>query len=372
MKLLKNISAILTFFFSISQIHAQVLEGNVYDMATNQPLQAATVYLDGTTISGATNGEGYFKINGNGNTQATLVVSYVGYKTIRLNNPFQNKKVKVLMEEDAISMQEVVLSKGPFTRKSMMKAFKQQFLGITEAGISCKIENEEDINLYYDIETNTLSATSQKPIKIKNPYLGYEIFFELMDFNVVYKHRSLLTYDIEKSYFAGTTFYKDITRSPKKANKKRLEAYLGSSSHFMNTVANESWKEQKTALFVDKFMVDPKLYFKVGDTLGMKKVTVIKEPIKKTPIYKKESSGKDFNGHLKFEVSGYKDENTHFSVLYDGQKQSIVQFVEKVFVVDENGNYNPLYGVMYGGYLGTLKVGDMLPTDYYQTIKGKY
>lgn len=372
MKSLKIIFAILILFCTIPQIHAQIIEGNVYEAITNEPLQAATVYLDGTTISATTNQEGYFKINGNGNSQATLVISYVGYKTIRLNNPFQNKKIKVLMDVDAISMEEVVLSKSPFTRKSMMKAFKQQFLGTTEAGLSCKIENEDEINLYYDIDTNTLSATSQKPIKIKNSYLGYEIFFELMDFNVVYKRRSLFGHDIEKSYFAGTTFYKDISRSLKKANKKRLEAYLGSSSHFMNTVVNESWKEQKTALFVDKFMVDPKMYFQIGDTLGMKKITIIKEPVKKTPIYKKESTGIDFNGHPKFEISGYKDENTHFSVLYDGNKQSIVQFVEKVFIVDDNGNYNPLYGVMYGGYLGTLKVGDMLPTDYYQTIKSKY
>ena len=357
MKPLKNIFAIFIFLFSILQAHAQFLEGSVYDAATGQPLQAATVYLDGTTIYAATDGQGYFKINGNGNSRAALVVSYVGYKTIRFNNPFENKKIRVLMEEDAISMQEVVLSKGPFTRKSMMKAFKEQFLGITEAGLSCEIENEDDINLYYDIDTNTLSASSRKPIKIKNPHLGYEIFFELADFNVIYKRRSLSSPAIEKSYFAGTTFYKDVSKSPKKVAKKRMEAYLGSAPHLMNTIASESWKEQKITLFVDKFMANPKIYFQVGDTLGLKKVTLIKEPVKSVPIY-----------NSKFEISGYKDEIANFNILYDG-KQSVMQFSEKVFIVDGSGNYSPIYGVMFGGYIGSLKAGDMLPTDHYQTIK---
>lgn len=369
MKPLKNILSLL-IFFSFSVIYSQSLEGSVYD-TKNNPLQAATIYLDGTTISTTTNAEGYFKINGNGNTQATLIISYVGYKTIRLQNAFENKKIKAILEEDAISMTEVVLTKGPFTRKEMMRAFKEQFLGATEAGLSCKIQNEDDINVYYDIETNILSATSQKPIKIKNSYLDYEVFFELVDFNVEYRRRSLSSFNIDKSYFAGSTFYKDLSKS-KKMNKKRLKSYLGSPLHFMNTVANESWDKEKLALFVDGFKVNPQNYFKVSDTLDLKKVTLIKSPTKKNPIFNKESSGLDYTGKPKYDVIGYKEEKVNFNILYDGQVQSLADFTEKEFIVDENGNYNPLYGIMFGGYLGSLKVGDMLPIDYYQTIKGQY
>lgn len=369
MKLFKKIFPILILFF-VSKAHSQVLEGNVYDMKNNA-LQAATVYLDGTTISTTTDAEGYFKINGNGNNQAALIISYVGYRSIRLENPFQNRKIRALMEEDAIAMEEVVLEKGPFTRKEMLKAFKEQFLGTTEAGLSCKIQNEEDINVFYDIATNTLSATSQKPIKIKNSYLGYEVFFELVDFNVEYRRRSLSSFSIAKSYFAGSTFYKEVSQS-KKITKRRLQSYLGSTSHFVNTIAKESWQKEKLALFVDKFRVDPKEYFKVGDTLGMKKITLLKEPLKKTAIYKKENLGTNFDGSKKLEVLNYEEVKIPFNILYDGKKQSLVDFVEKVLIVDDNGNFRPLYGVMVGGYLSSLKVGDMLPIDYYQTIKGTY
>lgn len=370
MKLSRIIFTIALLLCGISEVRSQILEGHVYDLQ-NKALQAATIYLDGTTISTASDAEGYFKINGNGNTQAALIISYVGYKTIRLEKPFQNKKIRVLMEEDAISMEEVVLEKGPFTRKEMMKAFKEQFLGTTEAGLSCKIQNEDDINLFFDIATNTLSATSQKPIKIKNSHLGYEVFFELVDFNVEYKRRSLSSFSIAKSYFAGSTFYKELSQS-KRIDKKRLESYLGSPAHFMNTVANESWEKEKLVLFVDKFKVNPKEYFKTSDTLGMKKITLIKQPVVKNPVYKKESSGLNYDGTLKFEISGYEDVKALFNILYAGEKQSLADFIEKDFIVDDNGNYNPLYGIMFGGYLGSLKVGDMLPIDYYQTIKGKY
>jgi len=369
MKLLKKI-VLLLILFSVSQVHSQILEGHVYDMQNNV-LQAATVYLDGTTISTVTDAEGYFKINGNGNGQAALIISYVGYKTIRLENPFQNKQIRALMEEEAIAMVEVVLEKGPFTRKEMLKAFKEQFLGTTEAGLSCKILNEDDINVFYDITTNTLSATSHKPIKIKNAYLGYEVFFELVDFNVEYRKRSLSSFSIAKSYFAGSTFYKELSQT-KKINKRRTQSYLGSTSHFVNTIANESWEKEKLALFVDRFKVDPKEYFKVSDTLGMKKVTLIKEPTKKTAVYKKEGTATNFDGTKKIEVLKYEEVKIPFNIMYDGKKQSLADFIEKVLIVDNNGNFQPLYGVMVGGYLGSLKVGDMLPIDYYQTIKGTY
>ncbi|HEU4495982.1 MAG TPA: carboxypeptidase-like regulatory domain-containing protein [Flavobacterium sp.] len=354
---MKNILLML-FAVCVSNAFSQTLEGTIYDKNTEMPLQAATVYLDGTTIATVTDAQGYFKIDSRGNTKSDLVISYVGYLTARIQNPFQNKKIKAFLEQDAIPIEEVLISKGPFTRKDMMKAFKEQFLGTSEAGLSCEIENEDDINLYYDIDTNTLSASSRRPIKIKNPYLGYEIFFELADFNVAYRRRSLFSSNIEKSYFSGTTFYKDISKSSKKVAKKRMEAYLGSAPHLMNTIASENWKEHKTTLFVDKFMADPKMYFQVSDTLGMKKVTLIKEPVKRVPIY-----------DSKFEISGYKDEAANFNILYNGEKQSVMQFSEKVFIVDSSGNYSPIYGVMFGGYIGSLKAGDMLPTDYYQTVK---
>lgn len=360
----------LLFLFSYSSLFSQVLEGTIFDKLTEKPLQAATVYLDGTTISTITDENGYFKINGNGNNQSALIISFVGYITIRIDNPFQYKKIKSFLEEDSISMDEVFIGKSIFTRKSMLKAFREHFLGSSKAGLSCKIENEDDITLFFDTQTNTLSATARNPLKIKNSYLGYEVVFDVADFYLEYSKPKLDNHYLKQSAFSGTSFYKNISK-PNKSDKKRMESFLGSAVHLMMTIANESWEKEKFALFVDKFQTDPKIYFKVEDTLNVKKVTLIKEPIVNKPVYKI-MTNVDYTKPIQPEIIGYEDKKVNFNILYDGKKQSSADFFKKEFIVDENGNYSPVYVAMFGGYLGSQKLGDMLPSDYYQTIKGKY
>lgn len=362
----------LFFFFFVATYfssYSQILEGNIFDKLSEKPIESATVYLDGTTISTITDKDGYFKINASGNNQSTLVVSFVGYVSLKIENPFQYKKIKSYLEEDSITMDEVFIGKSIFTRKSMLKVFREQFLGKSKAGLSCKIENEDDIDLFFDEQTNTLSASSRVPLRVKNSYLGYEVFFDLVDFTLNYSQPKLDSFYLRRSAFSGTSFFKDISKR-NKSDKKRKESFLGSTPHLMMTIANESWQKEKFALFVDKFQADPKLYFKVQDTLGIKLVTLIKEPETTVPIYKPVADV-DYTKPMKLEIMGYEEKKVNFNILYDGNKQSRADFLNKEFIVDENGNYSPVYVVMFGGYLGSQKLGDMLPSDYYQTIKGK-
>lgn len=355
--------------FSIS-VRSQILEGVVLDKNTQQSLPGATVYLDGTTISTITDEQGNFYLNTKNNNN-TLVVSFMGYTTHRIENPSQylNKKFKVLLTEQSISLDEVVIGKSPFTRKQMMQVFKKQFLGQSKSANSCKIENEDDIILHYDVKTNTLSATARNPLRIKNNHLAYEVNFDLVEFIVNYRTKSLDDFYLRQSYFSGTTFYRDISKN-RKADKKRKEKFYGSAYHLMHTLANNRWKEEELSLYVDKFRVDPNEYFKVTDTLGFKKVSVIKQP--EVVVPKPDMTGVSFKGgNIPAKLTSTENikKPTYFNILYQKDKQSIVDFAAKDVYVDENGNYTPLYGVLFGGYLGTLKAGDMLPTDYYQTIK---
>ncbi|MDR6968271.1 hypothetical protein J2X31_002288 [Flavobacterium arsenatis] len=356
----------LMMMFAIP-LHAQIIQGVVLDSKTQESLPGATVYLDGTTISTITDENGNFSINTK-NSNATLVVSFVGYTTNRLENPSQyfNKKLKVLLEEQSINLDEVVVGKGPFSRKQMMKVFREQFLGESRAGSSCKIENEDDIVLYYDVSNNTLNASARNPLKIKNSYLDYEVNFDLQELVVQYNYKSLDKHNQKQSFFSGTTFYTDISKN-NKADKKRRETFYGSAIHFAHTLANNAWEKENIRLFVNGFQVNPADYFKVKDTLGWKKVTLIKEPQKSVKKLKKE---KGSSGHILIsETNEFEMKPTNFNILYKKDKQSVVDFVQKEIFVDENGNYNPIYGILYGGYIGTLKAGDMLPIDYYQTIK---
>lgn len=369
MKLMPRFFYFLMLFFCFGTSFSQMLEGSIFDKKTRMPVQSATVYLDGTTISTITDENGYFKLNSKGNTNPDLVISFIGYITSRINNPFQYQKIKTYIEEDAIAIDEVFIGKGPFTRKSMMKVFREQFLGTSKAAKSCKILNEDDINVYYDTKTNILSATSRTPLKIINSYLGYEVNFDLVDFEIQYGFRTLETSNLKRCFFAGTTFFKDIAK-PKKNDKKRREVFLGSSTHLMQTIASKTWKEEKFRLYVDRLPVNPEEYFSVSDTLGIKKIKVIKEAT--TRINDSTVTAFQVINSSKIQRVDVQQKKAYFNILYAGKKQSVVDFKAKEYFVDENGNYTPFYELAFGGYIGALKAGDMLPMDYFQTIKGTY
>lgn len=365
-KLHTTLFFLFLMMFTIS-LHSQVIEGSVLDSKTKESLPGATVYLDGTTISTITDSEGNFSINTK-NSNSTLVVSFIGYTAHRLENPLQhlNKKVKILLVEQSINLDEVVVGKRPFSRKQMMKVFREQFLGESKSGSSCKIENEQDIILYYDVSNNTLNVSARNPLKIKNTYLGYEVNFDLEELVVQYNYKSLEKHNQTQSFFSGTTFYKDVSKN-KKADKRRKETFYGSATHFALTLANNTWEKEDIRLFVEGFQVNPEEYFQVKDTLGLKKVTLIKEPQKAVADVKVQEN---LNNTLRIsKTKKAKFIKTNFNILYKKDKQSVIEFREKAVYVDRNGNYTPIYGILYGGYIGSLKAGDMLPTDYNKTIK---
>ena len=132
-------------------------------------------------------------------------------------------------------------------------------------------------------------------------------------------------------------------------------------------MAHEAWDKEGITLFVNGFKVQPNAYFQVKDTLGIKKVTLIKEPQKSVPSVNVQQ--------LKGSVSALADQSktkwvkTIFNVLDKNNRQSAIEFIDKVIFVDASGNYAPVYGIIYGGYMGSLKAGDMLPIDYFLTTK---
>jgi len=352
---------LLLLLLSFSVSYGQTISGYVFDEAENKPMEGAFVYIDGTTISASTDAKGFFSITTGHKYNAALIITFMGFETLRIEDPYKyGKPFKVLLREDAIMLNEVVISKGgPFTRKQMLRAFRRQFLG-NRGGSRCKIENEQDINLHFNTTTNTLEATAIKPLIIKNSYLEYKLAFDLEGFQANYGYTTLEDDAIRQSYFAGTTFFTDLSEKGK-ADKKRKEAYIGSPVHFMRTIAAGDWQKEKYQLYADRIPVDYTSYFKVTDTANYKKVTLIDIPqnVKNTRAAIA-SSGMSFM--KKKNQTKYGD--VKFDLLRNGKEQSTLGFNEGYFYIDENGLFFPLFEVIFGGYMGELKAGDLLPVDY--------
>lgn len=317
-------------FFFCSNLCAQSISGTVYDQATKEPLLGASVYFEGTTIGGITDEQGKFTLHTEKNSTSQLVVSYLGYKDVVLNLSGDEPIIVYLTAQEE-SLDEVVVTASPlFTREQLLIAFRAQFLGLTEAGRSCKILNENALRLRYNASKKQLIVSANEILRVKNPYLGYEIRFRLYECKISYFSKSLSPFEVHQSYYAGTSFFVDEKKDSRRYKKRRQKVYEGSSLHFMRTVALEQWDEENFAVYKKGLPVYPKTHFVVSDTLGIKKVQLT------GPV----------------------------SILYDKKKRSDVRPKYNFYTIDGFGNFYPPDALIFSGLMGQQRLGDALPLDY--------
>lgn len=326
---MKALFYIFCFLF-YGSLYAQSVSGIVYDGVTKEPLLGASVYFEGTTIGGITNEQGKFSLYTEITSTSQLVVTYLGYTDVVLNASGKKPLTIYLLPKEE-SLDEVVVTATPlFTREQMLIAFRAQFLGRTKAGQSCKILNEDALRLRYNASKKQLIVSSNEILRVKNPYLGYEIRFRLYDCKISYFRKSLSPFDVQQSYYAGTSFFIDEKKDVRRYKKRRQEVYEGSSLHFMRTVATEKWDEEDFTIYKKGLPAYPKTHFIVSDTLGIKKVQLT-DPV---------------------------------AILYDKKKRSDIRAKYTHYTIDGFGNFYPPDALVFSGLMGQQRLGDALPLDY--------
>lgn len=341
---MKKIVLILGIIFS-SNTFCQTIEGTVFD-ENKMPVLGASVYLDGTTIATLTNENGKYFLNVKSKINTSLIIRNMGYGTVAIANPFENNNRKIYLAAKQVELDEVVIIKDYFTRNQKMQLFREHFLGTTKAGKACKINNEEDIEFEYDYKTNTLFAKLDKPLKIENPYLGYQIEFDLYEFYVKFRKKSIKNEDVTKSLFLGTTLYNEINKKSK-LKKIRDNIYYGSSMHFFKNLSENRWSKDFFLLFNGGFQDVPENYFTITNDGKLKKVSIV--------------SNINYEGFLAVAKPRFRAD---FNFLYKKKKQSRVIFLTNTFYVDEYGNNSDTDKIEFGGDLAARKLGDMLPMNY--------
>jgi hypothetical protein len=319
--------------------YAQILSGKVLDAKTNEPLETVAVYFDNTTIGTTTDEKGEFSLEYTEALQSTLVISYLGYDKVYISDFRQKESITISLVEAKNELDEVYIEyDDELTRRQKLKLFKDQFLGSTKLGKSCKILNEDDIYLRYNKNDKTLSASSKGPVIIYNKALDYEISYDLNDFEMQFRYVDAKSnkFTLNTAYYLGTMYFKDLNTINQKRSivKKREKAFKGSIQHFMRALYNEDLGSQNYTVFKRGFKVN-----------GWDHIEVI-------PI---ENSNRK-NVFLKGKIS----------ILYNKKVQSDM-FLDKdikVFSVDAYGHYTPIVGVYFTGYMNEQRIGDMLPLDY--------
>ncbi len=106
------LTTMLLLIFSMSVTFAQQLElvGRVYDKETNENLVGANIVVKGTNLGTVTDLDGKFHIVLPNAKSATIVVSYIGYKTITKYIEGNRYNLSFGMEPDILKTSEVVVS----------------------------------------------------------------------------------------------------------------------------------------------------------------------------------------------------------------------------------------------------------------------
>lgn len=336
-----NKTLLILFLFVSAYINAQTVQGTVID-SNNQPIMGASVYFDGTLYGATTDIDGKFSFTIKSNINATLIVSFIGYENIYLNNINYNRKYKFILQESTETLKEIEVFNNSFTRKQMMFIFKKQFLGNTKAGKKCTIENEEEIYFSYDNENFILKAFSDKPIIINNPYLGYKVYFNLSSFDAKFHKYSINNSDIYSSIYIGTSRFEEVENS-KTTIRNREKTFKGSLLQFFRNFATMKWGKDDFLLFYKSFQDNPENHFTIRSiSEGAVQVSIVPQ-----------EKGINTKGFV-----------AEFSMLYNKKEQSKIIFYTDNFIIDKYGLFSNYEKIYFSGDLSNKRVGDLLPSNY--------
>lgn len=237
---------VLTFFccaFAAAAGAQIVIHGKIVDDSTGLPVSNGNIYLNRTTFGTVSNNNGEFTLEASGIFGGELIISATGYECIsyKLN---ASKASSVLYKFRLIKKeaQKNILVQSAEVRKKWLAYFKHDLLGITAEADACTIENIESVYFVKGEDSAITYAFADAPLIIVNNLLGYEIAYNLIEFN---------NDTNAGSSFSGYSWYREIG-DKKKWAKKRQQNYYGSTIHFYRSLINKDLYRQGFSMFETK------------------------------------------------------------------------------------------------------------------------
>ena len=394
---MKNVFIVTIVVLSCIQINAQTLTGVVYDKATKQPIHGAYVYLDGTQIVDVTDNSGKFTLTTKQVINTKLVLRLMTYHTLIFEEPFKHLPDTIYMEEQFTMLGEITVQADRFSRRQKLRAFREQFLGTTQAGNSCRIVNEDDIQIWFNVATQTLFASSDKPIEIINSYLGYRVLFTLDEFWTKYSDVTLNSNRALNTYCFWRASFTDLNPNDMRIKKRRDDIFEESPRNFFKNLAYNPLfggvyfeeldeflaqgfdgetisKETKNPFFKiykDDVQINPRSHFIIKDTLSQKMIHIPDSILDKSPpdnsllkinVVHREKASETYD--IRSNLSSNDPSTVIIITVNNLRHSSGVRFFTNTLLVDQYGNIDQTDKVFFTGLMGRIRAGDMLPLDY--------
>jgi hypothetical protein len=366
-----------------------------------ETLPGANVLLSGYQIGAVANNEGKYLIGKLRPGNYHLLVQMMGYLPASINVIINDKSVvaDIVLTQNTRQLKEVVIRADP-NRSQYLQIFRESFLGTSPNADKTTITNPEVIRFDYDAEKRVLQASADEFIVMENKELGYRIKYLLKYFEKDDRVNLIRYY--------GYPSFEDLAQQKSRQYKeKRDEAYHGSSQHFLWALFNNTtMKEGFTIYKMEKIRTPNKLpdstldqkidYFTRAaargiiiyhgkdslkhysqmklspDTIeqvnrqGVDTDTLVKKEVnnlrwmnfqhKLYVIYSGENESKAYRKQSSYKVSRPPDlRNEQVSITH--QLKSPIAFYRDGTAFDPDA-------LLFEGYWGYEKVGDMLPVDY--------
>lgn len=366
--------------FPVALYSQHTITGVVLDSLTQEPMPSATVYVNGTTLGTATDADGRFELKGV-SLPATVVFSFVGYQAqaLELNRAPGELTISLKTNDE---LPEVVVSGKNVPDKNDMNYFKTYFLGDDKWSKQARILNEDALLFYRTTEYYTplsedeiimarrgwvnanqiagtyFKAWASEPLIIDLPLLGYEVYVDLVRFEVK-REKAITTHDM-LGYFYYKPYTKMSQRQARTIEGNRMRAYYGSTQHFLRSLSEDRLTENGYTLSMLKEVKKGRKVLSVYMPLDLKKhfvdtggrtvqVRDLKdEDLRIRYYYRNDGSPWDFSTRNKG-IRRYAESNIMF--LHD-----TCTFYKSGIVTDNN--------IRFKGELSKRKVASSLPDDY--------
>lgn len=376
--------------------YAQVIEGNVKDKHTGEPVAFANVFFSGTLIGATTDLEGNFSFHIPAEGKYELIVSYVGYE--EYSKPILTSEkhpfFQIDLEPEVIELEDIQVNADTSGWKDNYPIFKQLFLGETANAAKVEIDNPRDIFLFFDRVENGLYAHSRKEIKIDNNALGYRLGYVMQEFRMEYKNRLFYSFGIPR-------FEELIPKGKgqaRKWEKAREKAYRGSFNHFLRSFKKGTFIEEgfvvqelyrvpnrnrppqsliKEKLSAHGMKVGNRTQIVIGGSdadslnywLRMQRMPEVVDSLGK--VLEGNDLVKDgvlsYKGHLKIVYTEEAEDLAYSRYRRGGGsdiKQTSIVYFNDFLILYDNGYYD-VEKVFFEGYLGwASKIAEMLPLEY--------
>ena len=377
------------FLFAVLLLFPVVLYGQhtitgvVLDSLTQEPLQSATVYVNGTTQGTATDQEGRFELK-DVRLPATVVFSFVGYQAqaLELNRDPGALTISLKTNDE---LPEVVVSGKNVPNKADLDYFKLYFLGDDKWSKQAKIKNEDVLIFFRETEYfappsleymmkrgyidfnrqvsgSEFKAWASEPLIIDLPSLGYEVYVDLIRFEVK-QEKAITTYDM-LGYFYYKPYRNVSKRMAATIEENRRKAYYGSTQHFLRSLSEGRLTENGYMLSMLKefkkgrkklssyMPFDLNKYFIDTGARTVQVRDLKDEDLRIRYYYKNDGSPWDFSTKNKG-IRRYAESNMMF--LHD-----TCTFYKSGIVTDNN--------IRFKGELSKRKVASSLPDDYISPV----